>query len=162
MRKGNYCLLAVLTATLGFAQTPRVTKVDMQIGALTVWLGMPKGDALALFKAQGYKQTDMGDQTYYEIRDGTLSTIGFKGDRLSYATRSWRSKENDDLASVIAVLTELSSKHQEQCTLRADTLREPDMNSERLFVDCGRRGVLIAKGTIAGTKFAEVMEYIGH
>jgi hypothetical protein len=49
----------------------------------------------------------------------------------------------------------------ESCYIAHSPMSSPDSSSNRVFVSCGQRSVLIGKGTIMGHAFVTISDRIG-
>jgi hypothetical protein len=174
-------LSVLLLGTQGFAQTAQVA---LDLGPVTVWLGMPKQEALEKLSNAGYKIGDPGpkdvpsslldgkllpviNKTPFPIEESwrNVYSISFTGGRLSYAERSWFD-EKDPLASVIDAIGALTGRSSRSCSLTYSPTSSPGMSATRVFIDCGKRSLSLVRGEYEsdGSKhpWFGVHEYIGN
>lgn len=152
--------------TLGLAliAVPALSQT-LDLGTVTVSLGMARQHALRLLSEAGYKVLDSTSATSVEVADPTFKhvyTVQFTGQRLTYADRSWLSENIDGLDAAIKALGALAQKGPTSCSISYAPITEPDTATDRVFVKCGQRGVLMFKGKLAGIdNMHEVSEFIG-
>ena len=94
-------------------------------------------------------------------------TLQFDNGRLAYADRTWLPDNGAEaLPSIMDALTSLVDKGANSCRIEHTPTTSPDTKLNRVFVDCGQRGILLTYGTItvAGKAYSnnEVYERIGH
>jgi hypothetical protein len=148
------------------AQTPsNYPRVSLELGSVTVWLGMSQTDALLQFQSAGYKV--LGDSTTARtnVQDGNhVYSIWFKGGKVICAEREWYSSGSDGMDAVLGALAAMASHGARSCSITHDTVNEPERSVERILIDCGQRSVYLAKGKISSTnevKFVSAFERIG-
>lgn len=132
---------------------------------MTVWLGMPKAEAVKKFSDAGYEVLDTGD--------GIIASAGnenhdmrFTNGRLVYADIGWYNPHtNSNTAEIDAALGALSALadkgNSRACFLSHEPTSHPDMQADRVFVRCGSRSVLILSGKMNGEPVVDVLERIG-
>lgn len=172
-------LVSVLLSASSFAQTP---KVKLDLGPVTVWLGMSKSDVVKKFSAAGYDIKEM-DSDGVSVPDGKRLTVmnkspfptkeawqnvyflSFAGGHLSYAERSWFD-EKDPLSSVIEAVGSLTARGSSSCTVSYSPNSSPGASVSRVFIECGKRSLLLVRGEyeMEGSKnpLFEVSEFIGN
>ncbi len=155
-------LLSVLVFALGavpaFAQT-------LDLGSVTVSLGMTRQQTLSLFSGVRYTVLDPTTTKLMLITDSDYKhtyLVQFTNGRLTYASRSWASTYENGLEDAIKALSALAQKSATLCSVSHEPLSEPDSAADRLFVKCGQRGVLMYKGKVNGlSNMYGVNEFIG-
>ncbi len=158
-------LCATVVATListGFSQTAdKQTALDL--GHVTVWLGMPQQEAMKRFSSAGYKVTEAGSLGVFLKAADDYYQMRFNQGRLVYAERSWyNSKQGDAFDAVLGALVALAGDAKNQtCTVSHQPVKDPDVTWERIFIFCGDRSVRIGKGRLGGTAGVDVTEFIG-
>jgi len=153
--------LISLGTSIGMAATRETT---IELGSVTVSLGMPKQEVLKRLSTAGYKVIDSTSTTLVTVLDETLKHVygvQFVSGQLSYADRSWSHSYADALEAVIKALGSLSDNGATACKLSHSPLSDPDSSTDRIFVKCGQRGVLMYRGKINGIEAYEVEEFIG-
>jgi len=142
----------------------RHARVALDLGAVTVWLGMPQSDALLQFQSAGYRVTGNGDTRTVSIGDSP-AMIGFRNGRLKYATREWYTPGQDEMDVVIRALTDLASRGGTSCSIVSGRMNTPDGSGDTIFVSCGERSLMFTKGEVIGktgvVPVVEVQERIG-
>jgi hypothetical protein len=157
----------------GASPTDAGNKITLQLGSVTVWLGMPNEEAISGLKNAGYS---------YLGKDGKLDWVWNKGDdnnywlgsasgRLVYAARDWqqrvgRSEKPERDAAVMkavvgALKTLAKSDSSQHCAVDLDSLSDPESSKERVFVRCGERSVQITVGEIYGSPMYTILDRIG-
>jgi len=148
------------TSTQAFA-----TKVSLDLGSVTVWLGMQETDALSAFQLAGYRvMRKPSEQMIFIVGNSTTYSVAFRDGSLAYADREWPSSASDELGAVLKALTALASHGATSCSIVDNPLNQPDMSAIRVLIDCGARSVLLAKGKYGQTddnKFVTISEQIG-
>jgi hypothetical protein len=126
---------------------------------------MPETDALLGFQRAGYKVLgEPSALTRMIVNDKTAYSVAFKGGRLAYADREWPSSASDELGAVISALAALASHGASSCAIVHAPISQPDGLVDRVFIDCGERSVLLAKGKyeqLGGHNFITISERIG-
>lgn len=154
-------LPALLPAQTGKPQSQPNERVSLEVGSVTVWLGMPKAELTKRFSDAGYEITELGDKVFAHF--GTEAhDMRFKNGRLVFADVEWYNSKNDEIDAVIGAIGALANKNQlRPCVVSHEPLSEPDASFDRVFIVCGDRSVLIGKGKIAGQLILDVTERIG-
>ena len=155
-------LVAVLCLSLspyGFAQSYD-DKVALDLGTVTVWLGMPQQEVLSKFEAASYRVQPVTDTTVV-LNGERVYIVKFTAGRLSYADRDWMGKDAHSIDAVIGALGALAQYHGSPCELSHDPLAQPELSVDRIFISCGKRSVLIIKGKFQGNDTVDVYERIG-
>lgn len=162
-------VLAMLLFT-GLAASNAQTnpRVELELGGVTVWLGMPKALAEKQLTEAGYR-LEAGAGTDFVIWQGGTEkqkrrySVGFRGGKLSYADRDWFVTGQDPFEAVLAALGALSENATSPCFIMHDPLSEPEQEMDRIVIQCGQRSVLLMLGTFraSGSKYVEVTERIG-
>ena len=142
------------------------SQVDLELGAVRVWLGMPETDAVAAFKRAGY--TVIGEvhsgAGIMVVSDKTSYPVSFKEGRVAFAAREWVSSSSDRLGEVIKALSALASHGANSCSILHDPISNPDNSVDRVFINCGERSMLLATGKFSslGEKpYVTIEERIG-
>lgn len=144
-------------------QSPQRQRVSLEVGSVNVWLGMTKEEATKRFSDVGYQVTRAGDKLLMRRGSSDAQILWFKDGRLAFANQAWNTTDKtDELDAVLGALGSLAEKVENQpCSVIHAPLSSPDSSSNRVFISCGERSVLISKGTIMGSPFVEVSERIG-
>ncbi len=141
----------------------RHERVSLEIGAVTVWLGMSKEQALKKFADVGQEVVDTGDGVLVKV-GGDSHDLRFKNGRLVYADREWYTGDKpDESDAVLGALRALAEKSEEngKCSVIYSPLSQPNWSAERVFVWCGNRSVLIIKSKYQDRRSLGVTERIG-
>lgn len=160
LRAVTVCTLVFAGYALGKAQTSQ--RISLEVGTVNVWLGMEKEEVAKRFRDAGYKVIYSGDQLILKNGDDA-HLFWLKGGRLVFADREWITTDKTDrIDAVIGALAELAAKTGDQsCAVVQSPLSSPSASSNRVFVSCGQRSVLIGKGSLMGHAYVTVSERIG-
>jgi hypothetical protein len=152
-----------ISASTAFAQTSN--RVSLQLGTVTVWLGMDKGAAKQQMEASGIYFPDSPDSNAQviamELQTKRLFTLKFENNKLVYADRNWLRDDSDVLPSVMDALTSLVDQGATKCTIEHAPMSSPDVRVNRVFIDCGERGILLTYGSTDLGSDRTISERIG-
>ena len=155
-------LVAVLSLSLtpyGLAQSSG-DRVALDLGSVTVWLGMPQQEVLSKFEAAGYRVQPVNETTMV-LNGERVYDVKFTAGRLSYADRDWIGRDVKAFDAVIGALGALAQYGGSPCRVSHDPIAEPGHSADRIFISCGKRSVLIIKGKLEGNDTVDVYERIG-
>jgi len=145
-------LLSALPAGMKHSPSPqRSERISLEVGTITVWLGMTQEDAVKKFGDAGYQVT-FANNTLSVHSASDSHILQFKNGKLVFADREWYTKyKSNELDAVLGALGSLAEKARNQpCEVIHSPLSSPDSSSNRVFVSCGDRSVLVGRGTIMG------------
>jgi hypothetical protein len=93
-----------------------------------------------------------------------LPELQFTHGLLTYADRMWTTPENDIAEALFGVVTSLNDEGISKCTITTDTRANTDisLNSQRVWITCGEKSILVTRQTISGKSFNSVSERLGH
>ncbi len=142
--RGVILALALLIAFPCVAQN----RVSLDVASVTVWLGMPKSDAMKKFSEAGYKVVDNGDAIMVSS-PGDVHFLTFRHGALIFANRDWYINEYiDEAQAVMGALSALAEKTKTNaCTVSHDPISEPGISADRIFISCGH--TIRTDGTLA-------------
>lgn len=160
-------LVCLFLAQYAFAQTPN--HVTLELRSVTVWLGEPKAQVQKEMESEGMIFGEGSGRGHYLVADNAGKTsypLQFTNDKLSYAARNWMSDDPAKaLQTVMDAMTSLVDRGAVKCELEHAPMNDPNMRVNRIFINCGLRGLLLTTGTakIAGENYGqdEVSEFIG-
>lgn len=160
-------MLAFFLAGSGLALNAQVKgeKTSLELGSVTVWLGMPRQEVVKRCASAGYSVTGPGDEL--EIRDSEKLTtdshifkVVFKNDRVTYASRNWYESNASLFDAVLGALEQLGDVRG-GCSVAHHQDKTPDKAFERVDITCGFRRVRIVSGKFGnGESVASVYEQI--
>ncbi len=101
------------------------------------------------------------DENSWLVTTGGFSTLHFDNGRLSFADRTWHSKDKDTVDALHRAVTYFNSDGHSLCTVFADTVPDPENSFERVWIRCGSKSILVVKSTIQGRTFEQVDEHLG-
>jgi len=125
-------------------------RVSLKLGTVTVWLGMPKDEALRRLSDAGYLTAPSGNAVvmvaWRDMQSDHGSMLRFEKGRLNYADVSWLENGRSEGEAVLEALGALSQKKGSgTCDVDYAPLSSPDMAGSRVIISCGLRSVLISK-----------------
>lgn len=155
-------LLALPAYTSQSQSLPEKEITSLDLGSVTVYLGMAKQEAMKKLAAVGHTPKDLGDKIGVETGTGT-HILWFKNNRLVFADLEWYTEHTGDgIDAVLGALGALAQKNNgHPCAVLHGPLSDPDVSVDRVFVECGKRSVLISKGKLDGKLLLDVSERIG-
>lgn len=141
-------------------------KTSLELGSVTVWLGMPRQEVVKRCGSAGYSMANRpGDDL--EIRDSEKLTtdshtfrVIFKNGRLAFASRNWYSSKTSPFDAVLGALEQLGDRRAGGCLVVHDQEKSPDSTWSLVYITCGFRRVLIESGNTNGESVANVYEQI--
>jgi hypothetical protein len=160
-------MLALFLVVSGLALNGQVKgeKTSLELGSVTVWLGMPKQEVVKRCASASYLLSK-GPGDELEIRDSEKLTAGshifrviFKNDQVTYASRNWYSSKASPFDAVLGALEQLGDARG-GCSVAHDQDKTPGSAFDRVVVTCGFRRVLIESGNTNGISVANVYEQI--
>jgi hypothetical protein len=167
MRQAVLAIAVLLSLCLScFAQSkPRVA---LDIGSVTVYLGMPREDFIKKCATAGYKQSIADKDTITLQIGGAIEsyTVQFRNDRIVYADREWYLTKGDldAFESTIAALGSLADNEKSPlCIVSQVPVHTPDGSSDNIFISCGQRTITLSRvhlNSVAKTGYS-VREQIG-
>lgn len=161
--KSFLLLLLSITLTAGAQSGP---KVSLSLGSATVWLGMDKATAKRIIEAASMIFPDdpspNGQVLAVDVQAKRIYTLKFNNGKLVYADRNWLSGTSNVLTSVMDALSSLIDQGATKCTITHAPISSPTMKANRVFIDCGDRGILLSSGVFNGMTDDNVSEIIGH
>ena len=166
-------VLSILTFPLTAQSGPNPTrapqeaqKVGMEIGSVSVWLGMSKSEVVRRVSDAGYK-SQVDDSNVIIVgsnksQSGVLGTTSFRSGMLIFASRSWFQSGSNLMAAVIGALSALASQGSDRCSISSWPVKKPDFTSDNVGIYCGKRSVILNKGRFGSDgDFIDVDERIG-
>ena len=158
-------LIFALCASTVFAQVEN--RVSLELGTVTVWLGMDKAAVKQQVEANGMilDQSNPTNVIVVDAHNSRIFTLQFEHDKLVYADRNWLRDESKALPSVMDALAALIDKGATNCTIAHAPMTSPDSKMNRVFINCGQRGILLTYGstTLVGQSYTDnaISERIG-
>ena len=158
-------LLLTLCTSAAFAQAG--DRVSLELGTVTVWLGMDKAAVKQQVESSGmnFDQSNPKIVIVADIQTKRIFTLLFVHDKLVYADRNWLLDESKALPSVMDAVTALIDQGATNCTISHAPITSPDAKMNRVFIKCGRRGILLTYGStnLAGDSYTDnaISERIG-
>jgi hypothetical protein len=155
MNKTSVALVTfALLSSLLYAEqktTRRTDSASIEVAGVKLQLGMSKADVAERFV--GIQISKMNDDTWFI---GDVGTVRFKNNRLIYADKSH--SEGDLIDAIFNAVGSLNRQGLSVCRIWADNPfagekgyasdgREIDIgvSGERVWIDCGQKGVRISK-----------------
>jgi len=142
------------------AQEKRLSKAAIEIRGTKLRLRMTK--AAVTEKLAGTEITKIHDNEWIAGSPEHLGpTLQFTDGSLSFADREWTTGYNDTGEALFGVVNSLNSEGFSSCSVRADTHSSPDIVSQRVWIDCGEKTIVLIRRSISGKTFTSVMEQLG-
>jgi hypothetical protein len=175
-------VLLTLLAIQPVQPQPQTERISLEFNSVTVWLNMPRAEALRRFFESDYPITvyDAVSATALSRQlaatdDDILVDFGahegmevrFKNDRLIFASIDWLRSNTDDMDGVVGAFVALAGKTTSRlagntpCFISHEPQTTPDSRIDRVWISCGRRSLFIMNGTMNGQKIERVAERIG-
>lgn len=142
------------------SHTVSQSRIELELGSVTVWLGMPEASALQEFESASYrvrKNPPSGASGYCFVLIGsTEDAVFFREGRLAFAERDWNSGKTA-IASVVGALVSLMNHGAQSCGFThypmpfkfgaPQSLRKPGVEgSDWVVIDCDHRSVRLMEG----------------
>jgi hypothetical protein len=167
MKRLVAALLVVISSVAVNAQTEGA-KTSIELGAITVWLGMPKQELLRRCTKAGYKVAVEGLENDLKILDSEKLTtasnifrVGLKDDKVTFASRDWYSANAGPFDAVLGALEQLTTGGQDTlCFVGHTEQKSPDNTGDKVSIVCGARSVIIMNVKTKGMAVAAVYEEI--
>jgi len=153
---GVLCLCSIRTAE---SQSSMQDVVSLDLGSVTVYLGMTKTEALSRLSDKSYKVVQNKNDVIASDA-GRYYTLRFKSSKLVYADRSWT--ENPDLMdAILGGLGSVAKNSTNACNVLHQPVSDPDVSGDRFFIVCGHRNLLVGKVRIGRDVGPTILESIG-
>jgi hypothetical protein len=158
-------VLALLYFSVSSTLSPQtatrpLSTVSLSLGGANVSIGMSRAEVRSrIAKAHLEVIADVDDGMI--LKQGYVGfTLTFKADRLTFASRSWNTKD-DMLRAVMDALTAINTDEATTCQIQRSPIAEPTHSADRLFISCGERSVMLSKIRLGGKEIEMVEERIG-
>ncbi len=166
MKLAPFLLLAIfLVWPARTGQSQSRTKKEapsLDLGSVTVSLGMPKKDVLKKLSDESYEVIETGENKSLVTRAGHVYSLRFRNGLLTYADREWYNKDSEEVDAILGGLGSLADQRTyEPCSVVHSPLSDPDISGDRIFIACGQRTLLIGKFKLQGKVSMTVSESIG-
>lgn len=163
--------LAAVSSLLYAQQRPsqQVSKASIEIGGVTLHLGMTKADVAELFV--GTQITKVSEELW---TIGDSGTVRFKNQKLIFADRSWMGDGVDQVDALFGVIASLNRDGYSACRVLSETMSVPitdadtgrllpeaSTSGKRLWIKCGEKSVLILKLQTGDHLHEDVSERLG-
>lgn len=151
-------LTLVVISSFLYAQqksSAQLSKEYIDVLGSRLRLGMTKADVAE--KLVGVKALFKEEDEW--AFDG--ATIQFKNGRLNFADREWVTAGNTPVDALFGLVTSLNSEGLYVCNVFTDTRPDPAMTSQRVWLRCGNKAVLILKNRIGDKTYEDVYEQLG-
>jgi hypothetical protein len=162
------CIVILTIQSLAQSKT---APTSLDIGTVTVSLGMTRQEVVNRCAAAGYTQLASEKESILFQNEKHTYTVQFHDNRVVYADRDWYSSQSemDAFQTTITALGSLLDRNNSSdlCVITHDPISEPDKKIDRIFISCdkGRRSFLLLQGKLLGNgtnaPFYGVMERIG-
>ncbi len=155
-------VLASVTSFL-YAQTSpsaKLRKDYIDVFGTRLRIGMTKADVAE--KLSGAEIIRVHEDSWLVGPEKSTSSVQFKNGRLTFADRSWGTKNGDVAEELFGAVNSINSEGYSQCHVFADTRSFPEMTTQRVWMQCGNKSLLVLRTSyINGHTYNEVSEQLG-
>jgi hypothetical protein len=135
----------------------QVNSPSIEVAGVKLHLGM--ATAQIEEKLSGARIVKVKDDSWL-IGDAE-NVLQFTHGLLSFAGRSWVTNENDISKAFFGSVSTLNKEGYSRCTVTADTVPDPTTTRERVYIDCGEKGIQVVRMTVNSKVHNLVMEQLG-
>lgn len=144
-------LIAILLSLFSCSLAQSKPKVGLDIGSVTIYLGMPRDEIIKKCASAGYKQfvVDKDTIAFQDGGDFSPYTVQFRNDQVVYADREWflAKGDLDAFESAIAALGSLADNEKSPlCIISHVLVRKPDRSLDNIVLSCGQRTITLVRG----------------
>jgi hypothetical protein len=162
MNMRNLLLLAALLAPLlMFAQQQpagQLSKEYLDVDGARLRLGMSKSDVENKITGAINRSSD---KLWFIGSGDFASTLQFTSGRLTFASHSWSTNDNTPGEALWNAANSLTKEGYSQCSIFTDTTGDQTVTVQRLWINCGKKHLLVLRNTIGGKSFESVEEHLG-
>jgi hypothetical protein len=162
--KAKALLASFLLIAASVTTGAQADKVTIELGSVTVWLGMSQSEAMKRFHEAGYLANEPEPGKVTIILDTSqkyVYTVKFVDGSVVSAGREWPLSGTDELTSIIGALSSLADHEGYSCSVRHFVQNSPELAAERISIKCGKRTVLLSQGKVGSSRFVAATESIG-
>ncbi len=136
---------------------------ELDIGPITVRLGMTQEQTLSQFSGMHYKLEQPKPGVWLVSSGSVTGQVTFRDGVLVYAARDWLGpgRSDDELESVAAALVSLTQRGGPSCTLSSHPFSEPATTVQWVHISCGKRLLKLGVGRAQGSPVRALIESIG-
>jgi hypothetical protein len=149
------CLLAALTI---YAR-PQLMKRELEVGGVTLHLGMAKSEVAEKLAGQYWKLND--DNWVVAPPNNIGPAIQFTDGKLNFTERFWATSENDTGMALFGAVSSLNKDGFHTCEVTAGVNTSPDLTAHNVWILCGDKSVVINRDTIGSHSYTMVHEELG-
>jgi hypothetical protein len=154
---GVLCFYPIRAAESQFSMQDAVS---LDLGSVTVYLGMTEVEALKRLSEKSYKVVQPNANSAIASAAGHFYTLKFRNGALVYADRTWT--ENPELIdAILGGLGSVARNSTNTCHVLHQPVSDPDVSGDRFFIVCGHRNLLVGKLRIEREIGPTVLESIG-
>jgi hypothetical protein len=118
----------------------KISEESIEIAGATLRLGMTKAEVSAKLVGSDILKVEADD--LWLLKPGGESVAFSKG-VLVFADRGWTSGVSDAVQALFGVSSLFNQEGLKFCTLYADTVTDPGYSSQRVFIVCGKKSILV-------------------
>jgi hypothetical protein len=164
MKKTALTALALIAlCSILYAQqrsSPQLGKAAIDVHGTKLRLGMTKGEVTD--KLAGNEITKDSEDNWNIARSGDLGpSLQFTNGRLSYADRYWVTYDNDIAEALFGAVNSLNQEGFSSCTVTADSKFDPGTTTQRVWILCGEKSILMIRRSLGGKSYNSVYERLG-
>jgi hypothetical protein len=134
---------------------------ELEIGGITVRLGMGQEQTLSKFSGMSYKLEQPEPDNWVLSSGGIRGQVIFRSGVLVFASRDWLTRSDEELESVSAALVSLTQRGGPSCTLSSHPFSAPATNVQWVHISCGKRTLKLGVGRAQGSPVRSLTESIG-
>jgi hypothetical protein len=123
------------------------------LGSVSLRLGMSKSEVRD--KLSDYGITELKENDWYIFADKLtdppttdplgLGEVEFTNGHVSFISRSWLTRDTDVIDAIFGAVMSLKREGIRACSISADTVTDPQMRTERTWIQCGKKSLQIGK-----------------
>jgi hypothetical protein len=133
----------------------------LDVGGKKVHLGMTKGEVTDRLAGSTITKRDEDNWVVGDAKTLLGPTLQFTKGSLTFADRYWETNDNDIGEALFGVVTLLNNQGFSACRVTADTVTSPGSTSQRVWISCGEKGILITRNTFDAKHYNLIYERLG-
>jgi hypothetical protein len=125
-----------------------------------VRLGMTKAEVADRLGSRKMKEGSDDTWLFGEGQEWP-STIHFTDGRIDFASQSWIGSDGDVPRALFSAVGSLNKQGYSTCVVSTDTQASPIQTSERTWITCGKKSILISRMQDSKHTYHQVFEELG-
>jgi len=155
--------LAAISSFL-YAQTnakPQLSQEYIDVLGVRVRLGMTKLDIIDKLGSQRMNDGSTENFWLFGEKRPWPSSIEFKDGKVIYASESWIGSDGDVARALFGAVSSLNKQGYAACEVSSDTQTTPSLTSERVWIVCGKKSILVQRMQDSKNTYQQVFEKLG-